>query len=86
MPYVAYGLPHTHLMRCLLASTTEVEEDVDGGPPRGATDGSDSVRHRVLKTMGLDPILCQTILQNRTWKAVIIPVGLVPQVADLRYA
>jgi hypothetical protein len=28
------------------ASTTEVEEDVDGGPPRGAAGGSGSVHHR----------------------------------------
>jgi hypothetical protein len=28
------------------ASTTEVEVDVDGGPPRGAVGGSDNVHHR----------------------------------------
>jgi hypothetical protein len=29
------------------ASTTEFEEDVDGGPPGGIAGGSDSVHHRV---------------------------------------
>jgi hypothetical protein len=60
------------------ASTIEFEDDIDGGPPGGTACGSGSVHHRVLKTTGLDPILCQNILQNRMWKAEIIPVGLVP--------
>jgi hypothetical protein len=56
------------------------------GPLVGTADGSSNVHHRVLKTTGLDPILCPNILQNRVWKVVIIPVGLVPQATDLRYA
>jgi hypothetical protein len=52
----------------------------------GAGGGSNYVHHRVLKTAGLDPILCPNILQNRAWKAVIIHVGLIPQAANLRYA
>jgi hypothetical protein len=62
------------------------EDDVNGGPLGGAAGGCGSVRHRVLKMMGLDPILCSNILQNRAWKAVIILMGLVPQAVDLRYA
>jgi hypothetical protein len=31
------------------ASTTEVSDDVDGWPLEGATGGSDSIHHRVLK-------------------------------------
>jgi hypothetical protein len=30
----------------LVATTIEVEEDVDGEPPRGAAGGSDSGHHR----------------------------------------
>jgi hypothetical protein len=30
-------------------------------------------------SVGLDPILCQDILQNRMWKAEIIPVGSYPR-------
>jgi hypothetical protein len=51
----------------------------------GAASGSGNVCHRVLKTMGLDPILCENFLQNRRWKAEIIPMGLVPEAADLCY-
>jgi hypothetical protein len=62
------------------------KDDDDGGPPRGRCW---RVRQRPppsLKTTGLDPIMCQNIMQNRMWKAEIIPMGLVPQAADLRYA
>jgi hypothetical protein len=48
------------------------------GPMGGAVGGFGSVHHRVLKTTGLDPILCPNILQNRAWKVVIILVGLIP--------
>jgi hypothetical protein len=68
------------------ASTTEFEDDVDGGHPGGCCR---RVRQRPppsLMTTGLDPILCPNILQNRAWKAVIIPMGLVPQATDHRYA
>jgi hypothetical protein len=37
----------------LAACTTEVEEVIDGGPPRGVVDGSGSVPHRVLKTTSM---------------------------------
>jgi hypothetical protein len=30
----------------LIAATIEVVEDIDGCPPRGAADGSDSSHHR----------------------------------------
>jgi hypothetical protein len=49
----------------LVTSTTEFEEDVDGGPPW-------------MVLPALDPILCPNrhqFLQNKAWKAVIVPVG-----------
>jgi hypothetical protein len=66
-------------------STTNIKDDIDGELLWGVAGGFGSVHHRVLKTTGLDPILCPNILQNRAWEAVIIPMGLVPEAADLRY-